>query len=107
MLFGVLEFTDVAVIAGLILLLAGGGAAARAYARPADHDRLRRVEYKLDLVLTHLGIEYVPPAKAAWQALADDPARKIAAIKAYREETGSSLADAKAAVEAYQAGRGA
>lgn len=36
MLCGVLEFTDVAVIAGLILLLAGSGAAARAYARPVD-----------------------------------------------------------------------
>lgn len=58
-------------------------------------------------MLTHLGVEYVPPAKAAWQALADDPARKIAAIKAHRDETGSSLAEAKAAVEAYVAGRGA
>jgi ribosomal protein L7/L12 len=33
------------------------------------------------------------------------PARKIAAIKAYREETGAGLADAKRAVEEYIEGR--
>jgi ribosomal protein L7/L12 len=39
------------------------------------------------------------------RGLADDPARKIEAIKAYREETGAGLAKAKAAVEAYINGR--
>jgi len=33
--------------------------------------------------------------------LAGDPSRKIEAIQAYREETGASLADAKAAVETF------
>ena len=71
MLFSVLEFGDYAIIAVLILLLAGGGAAGAAYLRRADRDRLQRIEHKLDLILTHLGIEYVPPPKAAWQELAE------------------------------------
>jgi hypothetical protein len=35
------------------------------------------------------------------KAIASDPSRKIEAIKAYRDVTGASLADAKAAVEAF------
>ena len=35
----------------------------------------------------------------------EGPARKIAAIKAYRDETGASLAEAKRAVEEYTEGR--
>jgi ribosomal protein L7/L12 len=104
MLFAVLEFGDYAIIA-VILLLAGGGAAASAYLRPADRERRQRIEHKLDLILTHLGIEYVPPPKAVWQELADDPARKIEAIKVYREQTGVGLAAAKKAVEDYIEGR--
>jgi hypothetical protein len=105
MLFAVLEFGDYAIIAVLILLFAGGGAAASAYLRPLDRDRLQRVEHKLDLILTHFGIEYVPPPKAAWQELADNPARKIEAIKVYREQQGVGLAEAKKAVEEYIEGR--
>jgi hypothetical protein len=105
MLFAVLEFSDIVIIAVLIGLFAGGSAAATAYLRPADRDRLLRIEHKLDLILTHLGIEYVPPPKAAWQELADDPAQKIEAIIAYREQKGGGLADAKKAVEDYIAGR--
>jgi hypothetical protein len=106
MLFAVLEFSDFVIIAVLILLFAGGGAAASAYLRPAERDRLQRVEHKLDLVLTHLGIEYIPPPKAGWQELADDPARKIEAVKVYREQHGAGLFEAKKAVEDYIAGRG-
>ena len=108
MLFAVLEFTDFAIIAAIVAVLAGGAAAARSLFGPADRDRLARVEQKLDLLLTHAGLDYTPPAKSTWQALADEgPARKIAAIKVYREETGAGLAEAKRAVEEYLAGRGA
>jgi hypothetical protein len=107
MLFAVLDFADYAIIAVLILIFAGGGAAATsAYRRPVDPERLRRIEDKLDLILTNFGIDYVPPPKTTWQQLADDPTQKIQAIKAYREETGVGLAEAKAAVEAYIDGRG-
>jgi ribosomal protein L7/L12 len=106
MLFAVLEFTDFAIIAGIVAILAGGVTAARSILAPADRDRLARVEQKLGLLLTHAGLDYTPPAKAAWQALADEgPDRKIAAIKAYREQTGAGLAEAKRAVEEYIEGR--
>ncbi len=105
MLFAVLEFTDFAVIGLLILVFAGWGAAASAYLRPTDRDRLQRIEHKLDLILTQLGIDYVPPPKAVWQELADEPTQKIAAIKAYREQHRVGLAEAKKVVEDYIEGR--
>jgi hypothetical protein len=106
MLFAILDFGDFAIIALLILILAGG-AAASTYLRPVDRDHLQRIEHKLDLILTHLGIDYVPPpSKTAWQGLADDPMQKIAAIKAYREQNGAGLAEAKKAVEDYIQGQG-
>jgi ribosomal protein L7/L12 len=102
MLFAVLEFADFAIIAGIVALLAGGTAATRATFGAANRDRLARVEQKLDLLLTHAGLDYTPAPKAAWQVLADEgPARKIAAIKAYREQTGAGLAEAKRAIEEY------
>jgi hypothetical protein len=102
----VLDLGDVITIAMLILLLAGGSALATRSRRPAPPEPLRRIEQKVDLILTHLGIQYVPPPRTAWQELADDPNQKIAAIKAYREEHGVGLADAKKAVEDYIDGRG-
>jgi hypothetical protein len=99
-----LTFVDFAIIGGIILVLAGGGAVAGL--RPSDRRRMRRIEDKLDLVLKHQGIEYASPKPGQWQTLADDPDQKIAAIKAYREEFGVSLAEAKQAVEDYIAGRG-
>jgi hypothetical protein len=103
----VLELGDFVTIAVLILLLAGGTAVATRSGGPAaGGEQLRRIEQKVDLILTNLGINYVPPPRTAWQELADDPNQKIAAIKAYREEHGVGLADAKKAVEDYIDGRG-
>jgi hypothetical protein len=106
MLFAVLEFVDFAIIAFLILAFAGSRAAASAYLRPAGGGQLKRMEHKLDLILTHFGIEYVPPPKSAWQELAD-AGQKISAIKAYRTQHGAGLLDAKNAVEEYMHGEGA
>ena len=100
MLFAVLELSDFGIIL-LIVAVFSGGAAATVYLRPADRSRLERVEHKLDLIMTHLGLDYSPPPKAGWQEIAADPSRKIEAIKAYREQHGVGLAEAKAAVEAY------
>ncbi|HEX4613332.1 MAG TPA: hypothetical protein VH092_34420 [Urbifossiella sp.] len=106
MLFAVLEFTDFVIIAAIVAVLAGGVVVGGSLFGPADRGRAARVEQKLDLLLTHAGLDYIPAPKAAWKALADEgPARKIAAVKAYREETGAGLADAKRAVEEYLAGR--
>lgn len=106
MLFAVLELTDFAIIATIVAMLAGGAAAARSLFGPDDRDRLARVEQKLDLLLTHAGLDYTPPVKSTWQGLVDQgPARKIDAIKTYREETGAGLAEAKRVVEEYIEGR--
>jgi ribosomal protein L7/L12 len=106
MLFAVLELGDFAFIFVIVAVLTSGTAVARASIGPANRDRLARVEEKLDLLLTHAGLDYTPAPKATWQAVADEgPARKIAAIKAYRDETGAGLAEAKRAVEEYMEGR--
>lgn len=72
----------------------------------ADRAQLARLERKVDLILNELGIAYVEPAPACplspeVQDLARDPARKIAAIKLHREQTGVGLKEAKDAVEAF------
>ncbi len=100
MLFAVLGLGDFAIIACLIIVL-GAGTAASTRVRSPDPELLRRVEQKLDLILSHLGIDYVPPPKSSWQKLASDPMKKIAAIKAYREQHDVGLAEAKKAVEDY------
>jgi hypothetical protein len=66
-------------------------------------ERLHRIERKLSLLLKHHGIESSlgPPLSEQVKELARNPSLKIMAIKAYREETGVGLAEAKAAVEEY------
>jgi len=71
---------------------------------PADSARLRRIERKLDLIIAHLGIRYDEAVRDdipnEVRSLADE-GRKIPAIKAHRQLTGSSLVEAKRAVEDY------
>lgn len=72
----------------------------------ADLARLRRIERKLDLVLKSLGIKGDPDPSdpSQWPNEILQPAnegRKIDAIKAYRDVFGSSLREAKDAVEGY------
>ena len=69
--------------------------------------RLGRVESKLNALLREQGVEGPLGGGLSERVkeIANDPARKIEAIKAYRDETGAGLADAKAAVEAYINGR--
>jgi ribosomal protein L7/L12 len=76
---------------------------------PAQAARLVRVEQKLDLILKHLGVvadtaSPDPRDPSRWPNEILGPAdagRKIDAIKAHRELFGSSLVEAKDAVEAY------
>ena len=64
--------------------------------------RLERSERKLNALLRHLNIESTgQPLSERVKELALDPSRKVQAIKVYREETGASLAEAKAAVEDF------
>src|SRR5262245_15706843 len=64
---------------------------------------LARVDRKLNLLLKHMNISYdeVVGLSDRVKELARDPSRKIEAIKAYRDETGAGLADAKETVEAF------
>jgi ribosomal protein L7/L12 len=82
-------------------LLAGSAIAAFAsHAR-----RLQHVERKLNLVLAHLGIDpaaHVSPSSHVI-SLAADPKQRIAAIKAYRLQTGAGLKDAAAVIDGIAA----
>jgi ribosomal protein L7/L12 len=65
--------------------------------------RVGRLERKLNALLRHHGVDPTQglPLSERVKQLANDPSRKIEAIKVYREETGAGLAEAKEAVEAY------
>jgi hypothetical protein len=97
MLLAVLELWDLLWIFAIVSFLSGGTAALRR----GDRVRLERIERLLEKILSRLG-EDSPPILAPWQDLAR-PETKISAIKAYREEHGVGLAEAKAAVEEYMA----
>lgn len=104
-MFADLVFSDYAIIAVIMILFAGGSAAYTSF-RPADAARLARLERKIDAILRYLHIEHVDPGSAEGlseevQALANDPMKKIQAIKLHREQTGLGLKEAKDAVEAY------
>ena len=60
--------------------------------------RLRRIERKVELILSHLGID---PSQGANQQVIElmKAGQKIQAIKAYREQTGAGLKEAKDYVE--------
>ncbi|MBX9625323.1 MAG: hypothetical protein K2X82_16065 [Gemmataceae bacterium] len=63
------------------------------------------VERKLDRLLAHFEVDPHPPLSDRAKGLARE-GRTIEAIRAVRAETGAGLAEAKAAVEAYQATAG-
>jgi hypothetical protein len=66
--------------------------------------RLQNIERKLNALFRHLGVDMTLgwlPLSDRVKQLAADPARKIEAIKVYREETGAGLAEAKEAVESF------
>jgi hypothetical protein len=113
-MLAVLDFWDffwIWCVVTLAVSIYAGGKAAYGRFKPSDVARLRRLEAKTDLILKHLGLEYTDPATPGGlseevKALADDPAKKISAIKLHREQTGLGLKEAKDAVEAYIAGGG-
>ncbi len=63
--------------------------------------RTKRIENALRLVLERMEIEVPSQLSDRVKQLANDPNRKIEAIKLHREETKSSLKDAKEAIEDY------
>ena len=80
----------------LLILLSASGAAHFGYMR-----RIQELERKLNLVLTHLGIDSnatVAPSSHVMR-LAANPRQRIEAIKAYREQTGAGLKVAAAVID--------
>ena len=68
------------------------------------NSRLQNIERKLNALIRHHGVDPTQgrlPLSDRVKQLAADPASKIEAIKAYREETGAGLAEAKEAVESF------
>jgi ribosomal protein L7/L12 len=63
--------------------------------------KTKRIENALSLILERMEIEIPSLLSDRVKELASDPNRKIEAIKLYREETKSSLKDAKEAIDAY------
>jgi len=63
--------------------------------------RSRRTERNLLALMAHLGVARNEPPQPSdsVRALASHPRGKIAAIKAYREQTGLGLVEAKEAIE--------
>jgi hypothetical protein len=72
-----------------------------------DNDQLQgRTAGGVNAILKHLGIAFPPAPSERIKGIARDPARKgarIEAIKAYREETGLGLKEAKDAVDNWLA----
>ena len=65
--------------------------------------RLKQLDRRLSLILKHLNIDPLAEVQLSErvQALARDPSRKVEALKAYRQETGAGLREAKEAIEAF------
>jgi ribosomal protein L7/L12 len=108
-MFAALDFSDFFWIWIIVMFWAGGSTVYSNFKR-SDARRLRRMEEKVDLILRHLGLEYKGLSTSVSlseevKKLADDPERKIDAIKLHREQTGADLREAKEAVEDYIATR--
>ncbi|MEU7904389.1 hypothetical protein [Actinoplanes sp. NPDC049118] len=94
----------VLLLVGLILLgLASSANSRREQLRAAA--RLNAIENKLDAVVAHLGITIREREMPEVLRLIRE-GRRIEAVRAYRSETGSSLLDAKNAVDAMAARSG-
>ena len=63
--------------------------------------RLRDIERKVTLLLSHFEIDPASPVKPSSRVrdLAADPKQRFAAIKAYRRETGANLKDAAEVID--------
>lgn len=104
MIFAALDFFDYFIIAVLIALFAGGTkiASRRSASSVAAGERLRRIEEKLNLLLTYHGIDYVPGMKEQWQRLAESN-QKVSAAKEYSDIHSVTVDEAAEVVDQYLA----
>lgn len=104
MVFAVLELIDYVMVGVLIAVLGGGTAAAsrRLYGGAATEERLRRIEDKLNVLLNHMEIDYVPRTKERWQRLAEANSQEEA-VKEYSDAHSVPNDEAERVVEQYLA----
>jgi hypothetical protein len=90
---------DLPITLTVVLLFFQYVAMARSQARMEK--RLRDMEVRFEKLLLHVGFvaDPNPPITDDVQVLARTPGAKVAAIKAYRAQTGAGLLEAKQAVE--------
>jgi ribosomal protein L7/L12 len=87
------------IVAMAIACLALVAVAAMRMSQLGDH--LLRQEAKLNLILAKMEIAFPPPPSAAVQAIA--ATHRVAAVKAYRQETGLGLKQALDIVDQWRA----
>ncbi|HEY3784627.1 MAG TPA: hypothetical protein VGL55_05055 [Steroidobacteraceae bacterium] len=87
----------VVVLAGVLLLIVG-------YTLTRIERRLRGQDHKLDLLLPQAGIDPSRPTEPfeRVKTLAQQPAQRIEAIRAYRQETGAELRTAVAVIDSLK-----
>ncbi|MFD9895256.1 hypothetical protein ACFWY9_38450 [Amycolatopsis sp. NPDC059027] len=93
-----MDITLLWIVVALLILGILAGASRGPGTRSLEY-RLARVERKLDLVLDHLGITEPAGELTVEVAALLAQGKKIAAVKHYREATGTTLRDAKDAVD--------
>jgi hypothetical protein len=95
-----LSLGDFLMIAAIVVLFARGSQALFSGPTPGQ----LRMQRQLDAIMKHLGLPEPPVSRAG--ALSPEvlallaAGRKVDAIRRYREETGESLKEARAAIEA-------
>ena len=101
-MLAVLEFFDYVLIGILVAVFAGGTtiASRRAGSSAASGERLRRIEEKLNLLLSSRGITYIPKSKERWQELAESN-RQNEAIEEYSSQNSVSTEEAQDVVDQY------
>ncbi len=99
-----MEFAGLLILTLLMTVLLGGAGfvSRRSAGNAATEERLRRIEDKLNVLLTHLEIDYAPRVKERWERLAEGN-NVSQAIKEYRDAHSVSLAEAKKVVAQYLA----
>ena len=109
-IFATLDFGDYAVISLIVIVFAGGAAAAsrQTVNLTGLQRRVDDLQRKLDALLAfhHIPMPAPPPSGMSREVedLALSPSTKIAAIRRYREEhPGVGLAEAKAKIEEFAA----